>query len=118
MNFKTRGIDFYHLNYTMGDGKPYYVPLFLDTGKIKIVSHIENDKLVIDSVIGSPMYEKYSRWRSEYTLLKQNAISDGANTVKGPFLLSSVSRPAACTLFDMVERFLSATTTSITFDIF
>jgi thiol-disulfide isomerase/thioredoxin len=73
VNFKTRGIDFYHLNYTMGDGKPYYVPLFLDTGRIKIVSHIENEKLVIDSVTGSPIYEKYSRWRSEYILLKQNA---------------------------------------------
>jgi len=71
VNFKTRGIDFYHLNYTMGEGKLYYVPLFLDTGNIKIVSHIENEKLVIDSVIGSPFYEKYSRWRSAYILLKQ-----------------------------------------------
>ena len=32
VNFKTRGIDFYHLNYTIADGKPYYAPLFLDTG--------------------------------------------------------------------------------------
>jgi len=57
----------------MGDGKPYYAPLFLDTGKIKIVSHIENEKLVIDRVTGSPIYEKYTVWRSEYSLLKQNA---------------------------------------------
>ena len=73
VNFKTRGIDFYHLNYTIGDGKPFYVPLFLDTGTIKVISHIENENLVIDSVIGSPIYEKYVRWRSDYALLKQKA---------------------------------------------
>ena len=73
VNFKTRGIDYYHLNYTFGDGKPYYAPLFLDTGAIKVVSHIENEKLVIDSVIGSPIYEKYVRWKYDYNLLKQKA---------------------------------------------
>lgn len=71
VNFKTRGIDFYHLNYTIADGKPYYAPLFLDTGTIKVISHIENEKLVVDSVIGSPIYEKYVRWKYDYNLLKQ-----------------------------------------------
>src|SRR6185369_15362867 len=49
LHFKTRGIDFYHLNYKIADGQNYFVPLFLDTGRIKIVSHIENEKLVVDS---------------------------------------------------------------------
>ena len=31
VNFKTRGIDFYHLNY-MTKGKNYFAALFLDTG--------------------------------------------------------------------------------------
>ena len=34
VEFKTRGIDFYHLNYKIGNGKNYFAPLFLDTGKI------------------------------------------------------------------------------------
>src|SRR6185369_17395145 len=64
VNFKTRGIDFYHINYKTGADKIYYAPVFLDTGKITVTSHIENEKLVIDRVDGSPMYQKYSRWRS------------------------------------------------------
>lgn len=87
VDFKTRGIDFYHLNYTMGDNKPYYSPLFLDTGKIKIVCHIENEKLVVDSVIGSPIYDTYAQWRSDYLLLRQNADT----AVLDSFLLRTYS---------------------------
>jgi hypothetical protein len=87
VDFRTRGIDFYHLNYIMGDGRPYYTPLFLDTGKIKIVSHIENEKLVVDSVIGSPIYETYVQWKSDYLLLRQKADT----AVLDSFLLSTYS---------------------------
>lgn len=84
VNFKTRGIDFYHLNYT-AKGKNYFAALFLDSGNIKIVSHIENEKVIIDNVTGSPMYEKYAGWKSDYNILKQNKDS----TVLDSFLLKT-----------------------------
>ena len=72
VNFKTRGIDFYHLNYKTGNNKIYYAPLFLDTGRITITSHIEIDKLIIDSVTGSLIYEKYARWKADFNQLKMS----------------------------------------------
>jgi hypothetical protein len=85
VNFKTRGIDFYHLNYTIANDKNYFVPLVLDTGKIKIVTHIENEKLIIDSVIGSPMYQNYARWKSGFNKLRSN----GDTAVLDSFLLKT-----------------------------
>lgn len=69
INFKTRGINFYHLNYVAKD-QIYFAPLFLDTGHIKIISHLDNGKLVIDTVTGSPMYKRYTQWKSDFNKLK------------------------------------------------
>ena len=50
IKFKTRGIDFYHLNY-MARGKNYYTPLMLDTGHIKIISHLDDKKIFLYAII-------------------------------------------------------------------
>lgn len=73
--FKTGGIDFYHINYKIANGKNYFAPAFLDSGKITIISHIENEKLIIDSVEGSAIYETYKSWRNSYTNLKASKDS-------------------------------------------
>jgi hypothetical protein len=70
VDFKTTGIDFYHLNFKISDKKNYFASVFLDTGRIQLVAHIENEKIIIDSVTGSPMYKKYSAWKAEYNRLK------------------------------------------------
>lgn len=85
VNFKTRGIDYYHLNYIMANGKNYFASLILDTGNIKIISHTENEKLIIDDVTGSPMYNKYVQWISGFDKLKLNKDSVGLDS----FLLKS-----------------------------
>jgi len=74
IKFKTRGIDFYHLNYT-SNGKVYYTPLMLDTGHITIISHLDDKKIIVDSVEGSPFYKKYVQWRSDFNTLKLNKDS-------------------------------------------
>jgi hypothetical protein len=85
VDFQTKGINFYHLNYKIGNGKNYFVPLYLDTGNIQIVTRIENEKLIVDRVTGSAMYEKYARWRDDYNNLKSNRDSIGLDS----FLLRS-----------------------------
>src|SRR5258705_10920133 len=77
VDFKTKGIDYYHLNYKIANGKNYFVALYLDTGNIKIVTHIENEKLIVDNVTGSPIYEEYAQWRVRYNELKSNKDSIG-----------------------------------------
>lgn len=72
VNFKTGGIDFYHINYKIANGKNYFAPAYLDSGNITIISHIENEKLIIDSVAGSAIYKTYQYWRTSYTNLKAN----------------------------------------------
>jgi hypothetical protein len=74
INFKTRGIDFYHLNY-IANGKNYFTSVFLDKGNIKIISHLDDKRIIVDSVTGSPIYTKYLQWRTEFNTLKLNKDS-------------------------------------------
>jgi hypothetical protein len=85
VDFETKGINYYHLNYKIANGKNYFVPLYLDTGNIQVVTHIENEKLTVDRVTGSAMYEKYTRWRTRYDDLKSDKDSVGLDA----FLLKS-----------------------------
>jgi len=80
VDFQTNGINYYHLNYKIGNEKNYFVPLYLDTGNIQIVTRIENEKLIVDSVTGSAMYKKYARWRDHYNNLKSNKDSVGLDS--------------------------------------
>jgi len=68
VSFKTTGIDFYHINYTKKD-KNYNARIFLDTGHIEIVSSIKDEKLIIDTVTGSPMFYKTKKWDDTYNNL-------------------------------------------------
>ena len=53
--FKTRHTDFYHINYTQKE-KIFNEKVYLDSGDITIFMKIENDKLLIEKVVGSPMF--------------------------------------------------------------
>lgn len=84
LNFKTRGIDFYHINYT-AKGKIFNARLYLDSGNIEITSRIEKDKLLVENVIGSPIYNKIDKWKRDFNTILQNKDSIGMDT----FLLST-----------------------------
>ena len=72
LDFKTQKTDFYHVNYLKGE-KVYNVKLFLDSGIITILMGIENDKLFVHKVIGSPTHEKVKHWNEQYkTILQRN----------------------------------------------
>jgi len=51
--------------------------VYLDRGEITIFMKIENDKLVIEKVIGSPMFENVQNWKKQYaTVVKDSAALD------------------------------------------
>ena len=63
--FSSGKTDFYHINY-MQKEKIFNEKLFLDSGNITISMKIENDKLVIDNVEGSPLFNKVQNWKKGY----------------------------------------------------
>jgi thiol-disulfide isomerase/thioredoxin len=65
MDFKTGKTDFYHINYVQKE-KIFNERIFLDSGNIIISMRIENDKLVIDKVVGSPLFDKVQSWKKSY----------------------------------------------------
>ena len=68
--------DFYHINY-MQKEKIFNEKVYLDRGEITIFMKIENDKLVIEKVIGSPMFENVQNWKKQYaTVVKDSAALD------------------------------------------
>ncbi len=71
MDFKIDGMDFYHINYTQKE-KIYNERIYLDSGNITIMMKIENDKLSIDKVAGSPIFDTVRQWKKDYAMLLQN----------------------------------------------
>jgi len=68
--------DFYHINY-MQKEKIFNEKVYLDRGEITIFMKIENDKLVIEKVIGSPMFDKVQNWKKQYAaVVKDSAALD------------------------------------------
>ena len=68
--------DFYHINY-MQKEKIFNEKVYLDRGEITIFMKIENDKLVIEKVIGTPMFENVQNWKKQYaTVVKDSAALD------------------------------------------
>lgn len=65
IDFKTGKTDFYHINY-MQDEKIFNEKVYLDSGNITILMKVENDKLIIDQVVGSPMYDNVKQWKKQY----------------------------------------------------
>jgi len=68
--------DFYHINY-MQKEKIFNEKIYLDRGEITIFMKIESDKLVIEKVIGSPMFDNVQNWKKQYaTVVKDSAALD------------------------------------------
>ena len=70
MDFTINGMDFYHINY-MQKEKIYNERIYLDSGNITITMRIENEKLSIDKVAGSPIFDTVRQWRKNYAALVQ-----------------------------------------------
>ena len=71
MDFTINGMDFYHINYTQKE-KIYNERIYLDSGNITIIMRIENDKLSIDKVDGSPIFDTVRQWKKNYAVLVKN----------------------------------------------
>ena len=78
LDFKIGQTDFYHINYTQ-KGKIFNEKVYLNSGNIIIFMRIENDKLIIDTVVGSPMFDNVQNWKKQYAavaLTKDSALLD------------------------------------------
>jgi len=71
LDFKISGMDFYHINYVQKE-KIFNERIYLDSGNITIIMRIENDKLLIDKVTGSPIFDTVQRWKKNYADLVKN----------------------------------------------
>src|SRR5258705_979420 len=71
LDFKIKGMDFYHINYLQKE-KIFNEKVYLDSGNITIIMGIENDKLSIDKVTGSPIFDTVQKWKKNYATLAQN----------------------------------------------
>lgn len=69
LDFKTGKADYYHINYIRED-KIFNEKIYADSGNVTISMKIENDKLVIDKVIGSPLFENTQTWKKQYASVK------------------------------------------------
>ncbi|MEO6254663.1 MAG: thioredoxin family protein [Ferruginibacter sp.] len=75
LDFKINKTDFYHVNYWKNE-KLYNAKLYLDTGSITVYMKIENGKLVVDEVKGSPTAERVKIWKIKYAevVRKKDAV--------------------------------------------
>jgi hypothetical protein len=49
--------------------------VYLDRGEITIFMKIENDKLVIEKVIGSPMFDNVQNWKKQYATVVKDSVA-------------------------------------------
>ena len=78
LDFKIGQTDFYHINYVQKE-KIFNEKVYLDSGDVTISMKIENDKLIIDKVVGSPMFDIVQNWKKQYAnvvLAKDSAALD------------------------------------------
>ncbi len=73
INFNTGITDYYHFNY-LQKGKWLNQKVYLDSGHITILMKIENDKLVIEKVIGSPLFDKVQNWKKQYAAVINDSV--------------------------------------------
>ena len=94
-NFKKTTIDCYNLRYFENE-KMFRQQLWLDTGKITIKAHIDSSKLIIDTVINSPMFYKYKVFSKNYsqvyktndtTLINKFLLETYQENLENPFSL-------------------------------
>jgi hypothetical protein len=65
IDFKSGPMDFYHINYLQKE-KVFNQKMYLESGNITVFMRIENDKLLIDKVIGSEMSKTVEKWKEQY----------------------------------------------------
>jgi len=76
MEFNAGLTDYYHINY-MQKGKVFNQKVYLDSGHVTILMKIENDKLIIEKVIGSPLFDTVQNWKKQYAaVVKDSAELD------------------------------------------
>jgi len=74
LDFKIGQTDFYHINY-MQKEKIFNEKVYLNSGNITISMKIENDKLLIDKVVGSPIFDTVQNWKKRYAAIVQTKDS-------------------------------------------
>lgn len=93
LNFDKKNIDCYNIRYHEGD-KMFQQQIWLDTGKIKIVAHLDSTTLIIDTVYNSPTYYKvlefgkkhFELYKKNDTLLLNNYLIDKyKENIENPF---------------------------------
>lgn len=89
-DFTSNGADFYHINYLFKD-TAYNARLYLDNGNIDIVAAIENGKFIVQTVVGSPLYDMTQVWRKQYVA----AAADTDQEVLSAFLLKTYEEQLA-----------------------
>lgn len=67
IDLKTGKTDYYHINYMHKD-KIFNEKVYSDSGNIIISMKVENDKLIIDEVVGSPIYGAVKKWKNNIPL--------------------------------------------------
>lgn len=72
--FKKEGINCYNIRYHNKE-KKYLQQVWLDTGNIEIQLHIDSSKLIIDTVLNSPLYYDYLNFKEQFALLYQKKDS-------------------------------------------
>lgn len=95
MHFNKYNVDCYNIRYHE-NGKMFRTQLWLDTGNIKIKAHIESNKLIIDTVLNSPMYYFVTNFAKEYyelfkskdtTALNDYLLTKYEENIQNPFSL-------------------------------
>lgn len=82
--FNKRQIDAYNIDYVEGE-KRYHAQVWLNPGNVSVSAHLDHEVLVIDTVVGAPMYYAAQAFDKTYAALCKT--NDSA--VINPFLLQA-----------------------------
>ncbi|MEO6356317.1 MAG: TlpA disulfide reductase family protein [Ferruginibacter sp.] len=93
MHFDKKNIDCYNIRCFEGE-KRFWIQPWLDSGNIKIWAHLDEKKLVIDTVINSPIFYKVAAFAKQYfelgktkdtALLNQFLLNAFEENIGNPF---------------------------------
>ena len=101
--FKKQGINLYILRYHEKD-KMFRQQIWLDTGKIEIQVHIDSSKLIIDTVLNSPLYYQNLDFQNKYSNLFQKNDTVGMNKILLDFYEKNIETPYSFVFSDLYLR--------------
>ena len=81
VEFKIAKTDFYHINYIQKE-KIFNQKIYLNSGNTTIFMRIEGDKLLIDTVTGSPIFDTVVNWRKQYAAVAKDSVALDAFLLK------------------------------------